>query len=62
MKEKPEKPPSKLSLTFKKLSQYGIIEDMKTLFRNRNFLFNMLSFVIVWGSYITLGNVLTPLF
>ena len=53
--------PSKLSLTFRKLSQFGIMEDMKTLFKNRNFLFNMLTFVIVWGDYITLANVLTPL-
>ena len=61
-REKPTEPPSKLSLTFKKLSQYGILEDMKTLIKNRNFLYCMLCFTIVWGSYITLGNCLTPMF
>lgn len=61
-REKPTEPPSKLSLTFKKLSQYGILEDMKTLIKNRNFLYCMLCFTIVWGSYMSLGNVLTPMF
>ena len=62
MREKPDHPPSKLSLTFRKLSQVGIREDMKTLFKNRNFVYNMLVFIIMWGSYITIGNCLTPLF
>ena len=62
MREKPEHPPSKLSLTFRKLSQVGIREDMKTLFKNRNFVYNMFTFIIVWGSYITVGNCLTPFF
>lgn len=35
---------------------------MKTLLKIRNFVFNMITFIIVWGNYITLGNCLTPLF
>ena len=30
--------------------------------KNRNSVFNMCIFIIIWGGYITLGNVLTPLF
>lgn len=61
-REKPKAPPSKLSLIFRQLSQSGIREDIKTLSKNRNFVFNLVVFSCVWGNYITLGNVLTPLF
>ena len=44
------------------LSQRGIGEDIKTLLKNRNFVFNMCAFIIMWGTYVTLGNVLTPFF
>ena len=43
-REKPDKPPSKLSLTFKMLSQRGIGEDITTLLKNRNFVLNMCCF------------------
>ena len=38
------------------------MEDMKTLIKNRNFCYLIISFTIVWGSYVTVGNVLSPLF
>lgn len=61
-REKPAHPPSKLALTFRLLSTTGICEDMGTLLRNRNYMLTCITFVIMWGNYITLGNVLTPLF
>lgn len=61
-REKPEMPPSKLALMFRKLAQTGIIEDIVTLSKNRDFMLNMTVFIIIWGSYTVLGNVLTPLF
>ena len=30
--------------------------------KNWNSIFNMIIFTIIWGGYIVLGNVLTPLF
>ena len=44
------------------LSQRGIGEDIAELLKNRNFVLNMSGFIIMWGSYVTLGNVLTPFF
>ena len=60
-KEKPEKPPSKLSLTFTLLAQRGILEDVVTLTKNRNFILNMVVFQIMYGTYVALGNTITPL-
>lgn len=62
IKEKPMTPPSKLALTFRQITQPGIREDLATLSRNPNFLLTGAAFTILWGNYITLGNVLTPLF
>ena len=61
-REKPAHPPSKLALTFRLLSQNGIWEDMGTLLRNKNYMLTCTTFIIMWGNYITLGNVLTPVF
>jgi len=61
-REKPLTPPSKLAFTFLSLSQRGIIEDIRTLSKNRNFMLNMTVFIIVWGSYIAFGNILAPMF
>ena len=60
-KEKPAKPPSKLSLTFTLLAQRGILEDVATLTKNRNFILNMIVFQIMYGTYVALGNTITPL-
>lgn len=62
IREKPVTPPSKLALTFRQITQPGIREDMRTLSRNSNFLLTGAAFMIIWGNYITMGNVLTPLF
>ena len=62
MREKPNEPPSKTALTFRVLSQSGVKEDIQTLCRNSNFLLIALTFVIMWGNYISLGSILTPLF
>ena len=61
-KEKPETPPSKLALVFRQLSQSGIRDDIRTILRNKNLVFNIITFMMLWGTYITLGNCLSPLF
>ena len=40
----------------------GVIEACKRLFTNGTFLLNACVFMILWGDFVAMGNVLTPLF
>ena len=63
IREKPSTPPSKLALTFRENSkQGGLCKDLAKLCKNRNFILTTISFILMWGDFLTLGNVLTPLF
>ena len=44
------------------MPQRALCTDLGTILRNKNSVLNMSIFIIIWGGYITLGNVLTPLF
>ena len=44
------------------MPQRALCTDLGTILRNKNSVLNMSIFIMVWGGYITLGNVLTPLF
>ena len=61
-REKPSSPPSRLSLVTRQMSSSGICEDWRKLLKNRNFVLCFLTFTFAWSFYITLGNVLSPLF
>ena len=61
-KEKPRMIPSRLALTQQNLSQTSIFSDYGKMIKNRNFVLNLIVYIIMFGNYIVLGNCLTPLF
>ena len=61
-RQKPDNPPSKLAIQTEKMPQRALCTDFGKILSNRDSVLNMSIFIIIWGGYITLGNVLTPLF
>lgn len=51
-----------MALVVRQLNKEGIWEDIGNLFKNRNFILNLVAFTFLWGNYITFRNELTPLF
>ena len=61
-REKPTYPPSKMALVKREITKDGLSDDIKVLRQNRNYMGNAWIFVVVWGTYGAVGNLLTPFF
>jgi len=60
VKEKPEHPASKSSL--EKPADIKMGKEMRNLLKDKNYVFVLIIFTILYGIYTTLGNILSPLF
>ena len=61
-REKPTYPPSKFALVKRDITKAGLSDDVKMLRQNTDYMGNAWIFVVIWGSYVSIGNLLTPLF
>lgn len=62
IKDKPLIPPSRLAQTFHQIVRPSLKNDLVTLSKNKNVLLTATAFMLLWGNFVALGNVLTPLF
>ena len=61
-REKPTYPPAKLALVKKEITKDGLSDDIKELMRNKEWIRTAWIFTVILGTWISLGNLLTPLF
>ena len=61
-REKPTYPPSKLALVKKEITKDGLGDDIRELMRNIEWIKTSWIFTVILGTWISLGNLLTPLF
>ena len=61
-REKPTYPPSKLAMVKREITKDGLGDDIRVLRQNGSYLGNAWVFVVIWGTYGAVGNLLTPFF
>ena len=60
-RERPTYPPSKLALVKKEITKDGLSDDIKELLKNTEWIKTSWIFTVILGTWISLGNLLTPL-